>query len=166
MGAAPTTEAAEAEEEVTSGHTRAGRTTDQETKLKNRAADAAPRYSSQDYVSIYEFTSGNMSFGSYPIKRNATPAKQGRAGHSGMYGFSQTPPSGASKSLPAQLASNHSRRVGAEHRARTQDRIPEASLSEGETTPIVLHREGRGVHAGRDPKHARQAGHISDRGDS
>ena len=36
----------------------------------------------------------------------------------------------------------------------------------GETTPIVLHREGRGVHAGRDPKHARQAGHINDRGDS
>ena len=109
------------------------------------------------------FTSGNMSFGSYPLKRNAAPAKHGHAGHSGMYGFSQTPPSG---SLPAQLAGNHSRRVGAEHHARAQDRTPEASLSEEQTTPTVLHREGRGVHAGRDPKHARQAGHISDRGGS
>ena len=90
---------------------------------------------------------------------------RGVTGHSKMYGFSQTPSSRASKSLPAQLAGNHSRQVGAEDRAGAQDRIPEASLSKEQTTPIVLHREGRGVHASRDPKHAKQTGHISGRGD-
>ena len=53
--------------------------------------------------------------------------------------------------------------MGAEPRAGAQDRIPETSLSEEQTTPIAFHRDG-GVHASRDPEHAGQACNIRNRG--
>ena len=44
-----------------------------------------------------------------------------------------------------------------------QDRIPAEAKSKPRTTSNCLHREGRGMHAGRDPKHARQTGYLRNR---
>ena len=73
-----------------------------------------------------------MSFGSYPVTRNASPAEQGCSRYSGRYGQMETPPSGMCEPFQAQLAGNNSGRVGAGYHKRIQDRIPAEYLSERE----------------------------------
>ena len=50
--------------------------------------------------------------------------------------------------------------MGVKHGQRLQDRLPAEALSTQETSSAGLRGEGRGMHAGRDPEHARETGHL------
>ena len=115
-GAANSPAAAEATEEGVSGPTKqAGRTAVQKTADRSSAAKPATSYQdrSRAYWCIPKSSPCIMSFGSYPVTRNVSPAEQGRSRYSGRYGQMETPPSGTREPFPAQLAGNNSGRVGA-----------------------------------------------------
>ena len=105
-----------------------------------------------------------INVGPYPVRRNAAFAEQRRTQYSRGNDSTRLPPSWTHATLSVELADDHSRRVGVECGQRLQDKIPAKALPTKEATSAYLHREGRGVHAGRDPKHARQTGYLQRRG--
>ena len=166
VGAAPSEEAAKMQEEADFGHTRPAKKTGTKKEAEqhgSRTSSTSSSTNTRDSVCIPSFTSSTVyclqrkfEF-SYLVTRSANLAKQGSKRYS--YRASDTWPvvSGARKPLPIELGSNYPRRVGVTNNNRLQDRIPAETQ---EASSDCLHREGKRVHAGRDPEHARQTSHL------
>ena len=99
----------------------------------------------------------------YSLTRSASLAKQGSKRSSDRVSYGNNPaPGRENSSLPIQLGSYHSRRVGVTDNNGLLDRIPSEAKTNPQTSSNYLHEEGRGMHAGRDPKYAKQTGYLRD----
>ena len=100
---------------------------------------------------------------SCPVKHDACLAEQGNTKHCYRDSTYATAPSRALKQFHKQLGSNYPGPMGPSKRPWLQDRIPSEAKTKPQASSNYLRKEGRGMHAGRDPKHARQTGYHRDR---
>ena len=97
----------------------------------------------------------------YPLNRDASIAKQGRSRYSYKAGYTELAPCWAHKTLPVKLGSNYPRRMGEANNHGLQDRIPAEAIPKPQASSNYIYKKRRGMHAGRDPEHARQAGYLT-----
>ena len=97
------------------------------------------------------------------VKHDVCLAEQGNTKHCYRASTCATAPSRVLKQFHKQLGSNYPGPMGPSKRPWLQDRIPSEAKTKPQTSSNYLHKEGRGMDAGRDPKHARQTGYHRDR---
>ena len=99
----------------------------------------------------------------YKFMHYACLVEQGDSGASHQDGLSQIAFSRLLRPLPQQLGSHYQRQLSASNHEGLQNRIPANPLPKPQTSSNFLHT-GRGeVHAGGDPKHAKQMCHLRHR---
>ena len=143
VGAAPSKEAVGAAPEGAIAHTR--------TETPAKTAENSPRIG----VCISSMCTVNVIiFPSYSVTCNANPAEQGRRKHGSHDCFQKPAFCREISSFHSKLGENNPGRVGIAHNSGFQDRIPSKTQTKPQASSNYLHKEGRGMHAGRDPQHA------------